>query len=137
MNYFVEVAQVVNGQVASVKVLSKRRQRWQMVVAASFTLSVFLAALALNTLVFIAFHRVVFGPVYLSLWGTIAFLAAFLAARRARDRSRRYVVGARIDDDAFAPINLDLVSGERGGVGLTVAPGMTGSLFGGRAPVLL
>ncbi|HEY2901106.1 MAG TPA: hypothetical protein VGL59_11055, partial [Polyangia bacterium] len=110
MNYFVEVAQVVNGQVASVKVLSKRCERRQMAIAASFTLSLFMAALALNTLAFIAFHRVVFGPAYLSLWGTIAFLAAVLAARRARNRARRYVVGANIDDDAFAPLSLDLVS---------------------------
>lgn len=136
MGYFVEVAQVVGGEVASVKVLSRGRERREMALAVLGCLALFAAAFAVTTGAMNLFHRVVYGPIYLALWSAIAALATIKVARRARARASRYVVGTSISDDAFAPISMDLVAGGSGGVGLTVAPGMTGLLFGsGRAPV--
>ncbi|HVR60251.1 MAG TPA: hypothetical protein VMU50_00055 [Polyangia bacterium] len=138
MGYFVEVAQVVNGQVASVKVLSDRRERREATLAVAACLAAFGAAFLLTSGAMSLFHRVVYGPVFLSLWMGIGALAAVQVGRRTRARARSYVVGADLAADAFAPVAMDLVSGARDGVGLTVTPGMTGRLFGsGREPVVL
>ncbi|MEA2697168.1 MAG: hypothetical protein QOI66_1439, partial [Myxococcales bacterium] len=137
MNYFVEIAQVVNGQVASVKTLSRRREWRAGATAAAFALAAFSAAFAAITALHVVFHRVVNAPFYIALWAAVATVATVLAWHRALSRARRYVVGAGIDDDAFASTTVDLVQGGSGGVGLMVVPGMSGLLFGGRSPVAL
>ncbi|HXI58912.1 MAG TPA: hypothetical protein VNO55_22750 [Polyangia bacterium] len=137
MNYFVEIAQVVNGQVASVKTLSRRREWRAGAIAAGFALAAFAAGFTAITALHVVFHRVVNAPFYIALWAAVATVSTALAWHRARSRAQRYVVGAGIDDDAFASTTVDLVQGGSGGVGLTVVPGMSGLLFGGRSPVAL
>src|SRR5258708_3222697 len=114
--------------------LSRRREWRAGATAVAFALAAFGAAFGALTALHVVFHRVVNAPFYIALWAVVATVATVLAARRALSRARRYVVGAGIDDDAFASLNVDLVQGGRGGVGLLVVPGMAGLLFRGLAP---
>jgi hypothetical protein len=93
------------------------------------------AAAAGVALALLAAHRVVYGPAYLAVWLLVGLGAASLAARRAVRRARRFCVGAAIDDDAFSAVALPLVRRTSSGYRLMLAPGFTGRIEGGRAPL--
>jgi hypothetical protein len=131
----VEVAYLINGGVASVRRLS-RRGEWRAGLFA-FLLVVSFAAVAAAgvALALLAAHRVVYGPAYLAVWLLVGIGAAALAGRRAARKARTFSVGTAIDDDAFAAVSLPLVRRTRAGYRLTLAPGFTGRIEGGRAPL--
>ena len=54
-------------------------------------------------------RTVVHAPTFLVAWLGVAAAVAFVSARRAAARARRYVVGAALDADAFATSEVDLV----------------------------
>jgi hypothetical protein len=133
VSYFVEVAQLINGELVSTKVMSRRDEVRQGLAAAAFVLGVFLLAMGLATWGQMGAHRIIYGPGYLTMWIGSALLVTTLAVRRAVGRARRFTIGAGIDDDAFAALTLDLIQCGHGGASLTVVPGMTGVLSGGRS----
>jgi hypothetical protein len=128
MKESVQVAHLVNGEVISVRVLSPRNERRVALLAATTVLGLTAAWGSAVAVALALAHRTVFGPEYLSLWGAVGLGAACLAAARARTRARRYVVGADIDDDAFAPHPVELVRRTRAGYELAVTAGMRGHL---------
>lgn len=77
----------------------------------------------------------VHAPLFFGSWFIVAGVAAIIAARRARERTRRYVVGVQLDDDAFAPGEIDLVRRTGDEYDLGLVPGMSGVIEGGRAPL--
>jgi hypothetical protein len=81
--------------------------------------------------------RGLFAPTFFGLWLVSTGVVAVLAGRWARGRAQRYRLGAALSSDAFAPVDVDLVRRTREGFELTVVPGMTGTLEGGRAPLPL
>jgi hypothetical protein len=131
----VEVAYLINGGVASVRRLS-RRGEWRAGLSA-FLLVAALAAVAAAAVAvgLLAAHRVVYGPAYLALWLIVGIGAAGVVGRRAVRRARTFSVGTAIDDDAFAAVALPLVRRARTGYRLTLAPGFTGRIESGRAPL--
>jgi hypothetical protein len=105
----IEVAQLVNGATVSIRTLSGRDARRAALAAAGMVLGVTLGAAALTALIFVGTHRVVHAPSFVALWSAVLLLLAVAAGRRAHRRAGRYVVGADIDDDAFAAVPRDLV----------------------------
>jgi hypothetical protein len=133
----IEIAYLINGEVVSVRRLS-RRSEWRGAVAA-FAL---VAAMCVATATIVASamltaHRVVFLPGYSALWVLVGVGSAGLAAVRAARRARAYNIGAAIDDDAFSALALPLVRRVGSGYRLAVVPGFTGRVDGGRAPLAL
>ncbi len=133
----IEVAYLMNGEVVSVRRLSKRGE-WRSALSA-FAL---VAAMSAGTAAIVAIalllaHRVLFLPAYFGLWAVVAAGAAILAALRAARRARSYNVGTAIDDDAFAPLPMRLVRREGSTYRLVVAPGFIGRLDGDRAAMPL
>jgi hypothetical protein len=135
VNHSIEVAQLVNGEVVSVRHLSRRRELGEIAVAVAVVAVAFLAATGLVAMVLLGAHRVVYGPVYGAFWLLAAVVMALVLGRRALERARRYTIGASIDDDAFAGAEVDLVRRVGNGYELALAPGMTGIIAGGRAPI--
>jgi hypothetical protein len=95
----------------------------------------FLATTGLVAIVLLGAHRVVYGPVYGIAWLLAAVAMSVVLGRRAAERAGRYTIGASIDDDAFAGAEVDLVRRVGAGYELTLAPGMTGTIASGRAPI--
>jgi hypothetical protein len=135
VNSSIEIAQLVNGEVISVRHLSRRRELREVAVALSVVAAGFIAATALVAAVLTGAHRVVYGPAYLAVWLGAALVMSVVLGRRALQRARRYTVGVSIDDDAFAGVEIDLVRRARGGYQLGIAPGMTGTVTAGRSAV--
>jgi hypothetical protein len=134
---FVEVAHLVNGEVVSVRRLSRRREWRAAFAAAAVVMALAAAAASVVALVLLAAHRVVYGPGYLALWLGMGLGAAAVAASRARARARRYGIGAALDDDAFSPIPIPLVRRSKGAYHLMLIPGMKGRVEGGTSPILV
>jgi hypothetical protein len=131
----VEVTHLVNGERLSARTLSRVAERRAAGAAAGLVLLLTTAAgVAVATGMGLA-GRVIHGPSYLAMWGALGLALSLVAAARARARARRYVVGIDIDDDAYAPLSRALVRRVRGGYRLALAPGMTGVVEGGRAPL--
>jgi hypothetical protein len=135
VNHSIEVAHLVNGEVISVRRLSRRRELREVAVALVVVGAAFVAATGLVAAVLLGAHRVVYGPVYGTVWMLVASAMGVLLGRRALDRARRYRVGVSIDDDAFAGAEVDLVRRVGGGYELAVVPGMTGTIAAGRSPI--
>jgi hypothetical protein len=135
--HFVEVAHLVNGEVISVKRLSPRVEWRSGIVAASVVMALSLAVGLVAAVALLGAGRVLYGPGYVALWLGVGLGVAAVAAQRARARARRYMIGAAIDDDAFAGEPMALVHRTGGAYHLAIAPGMTGRLEGGPSPVLL
>ena len=135
MNHSIEVAHLVNGEVISVRRLSRRREVKEVAVALVVVGAAFVAATGLVAAVLLGIHRVVYGPVYGAVWMLVAGVMGILLGRRALERARRYRVGVSIDDDAFAGAEVDLVRRVGDGYELAVVPGMTGTIAAGRAPI--
>jgi hypothetical protein len=132
----IEIAYLINGEVVSVRRLSKRSE-WRSALAAFGLVAVMSAAMAVIVgTVILASHRVLFVPAYLGLWAVVGFGAATLAATRAAARARSFNIGAAIDDDAFSTLALPLVRRTKAGYRLAIVPGFTGRIDDGhRAPL--
>jgi hypothetical protein len=127
----VDIAYLMGGEVLSSRRLSPRGE-WR--AAASTFASVAALSIAAGGVVALALmaaHRIVYGTAYLALWLLVGAGAASLAAFRARQRARRYTVGASINDDAFAGAPAALVRRTRGGYRVRIAQGFTGQIRGG------
>jgi hypothetical protein len=133
----IEIAYLINGEVVSVRRLS-RGSEWRGAVAAfGVVMAMCAATAAIVALGMLAAHRVVFLPWYSSLWVVVGLGSAGLAATRAARRARTYNIGAAIDDDAFSALALPLCRRTPSGYRLVVVPGFTGRIDGGRAPLAL
>lgn len=137
MNYMVEVAHVVNGESVSVRRLSKERERAGALMAVLLVSALSVAAAAAAFAVARMLGRSVFAPEFFGLWAVVGVVVAVIAHTRVSRRMGRYRVGSRLDVDAFAVCDVDLVrrSGDR--FELNIVPGMRGELHGGRAPLPL
>jgi hypothetical protein len=128
----VEVAYLMNGELVSVRRLSKRAEWRSALSAFSVVAAMSAATAAMVALALLVAHRVLFVPTYLGLWLAAGVGAAAVAGARAARRSRSYNVGAAIEDDAFAANSMRLVRREGTGYRLVLAPGFTGRLDGDR-----
>jgi len=131
----IEIAHLVNGEVISVRHLSRRRELRELAVALAVVAVGFVAATALVAATLLGTHRVVYGPAFLIAWLAVAVVMGVVLGRRALARARRYKVGASIDDDAFAGTEIDLVRRSKSGYELSIVPGMTGTIDAGRSPI--
>ena len=132
----IEIAYLINGEVVSVRRLSKRSE-WRNALSAFGLVALMSGAIAaIVGTVLLAGHRVLFLPAYLGLWAVVGVGAATLAARRAAARARSYNIGAAIEDDAFSTLALPLVRRTKAGYRLALIPGFTGRIDDGhRAPL--
>jgi len=134
----VEVAHLVNGEVLGVRLLSRRAEVRAALVAAAVVGSLTAGCATLVGVGLTLGGRVIHTPSFVSIWVAVGLAVSLLAAGRARARARRFVIGVDIDDDAFAPIPQTLVrraSNGSDGYELALAPGMSGIVEGGRAPL--
>jgi hypothetical protein len=133
----VEIAYLINGGVVSQRRLS-RRGEWRAGIAAfALVAGMSLASALLVGVALLGAHRVVYATPYFVVWSIAGVGAAVLAALRAGRRARCYGIGTGIDDDAFASSPLPLVHRTPRGYVMRLAPGMTGQLESGRAPIPL
>jgi hypothetical protein len=137
VNHSIEIAHLVNGEVISVRHLSRRRERREIAIALSVVAITFVAATGLVAAVLLGAHRVVYGPVFFAIWLGAALAMSVALGRRALERARRYTIGVSIDDDAFAGTEVDLVRRAGGAYQLGIVSGMTGTVAGGRAPIAI
>lgn len=128
----VEVAYLMNGELVSVRRLSKRAEWRSALSTFSVVAAMSVATAAIVAVALLVAHRVLFLPTYLGLWLAVGLTAAAVAGARAARRSRSYNVGAAIEDDAFAAMSMRLVRREGPGYRLVLAPGFTGRLDGDR-----
>jgi hypothetical protein len=133
----IEVAYLMNGEVVSVRRLSKRSEWRSALSAFGLVAAMSAATAAIVAVALLLAHRVLFLPAYFGLWAVVAAGAAVLAALRAARRARSYNIGTAIDDDAFAALPMRLVRREGQTYRLVVAPGFTGRLDGDRAAIPL
>jgi hypothetical protein len=133
----VEVTVFQRGELQGLRILSPRRERRAAVLAACSTAAVVVLAMAATAVLVSSFGLVVHGPTFLVSWLGVATGVAALSARRTRQRSRRYSLGAQIDADAFGAVDVDLVRRARRGddYDLGLVPGMAGSFEHGRSPL--
>lgn len=140
MKYAVEVAHMVSGVPASVRRLSAKRERLGALLSVGLVLGGFTAAMLAVACAARMLGRSVYAPGFLGLWLGAAALAAGVAYRRVSRRLGRYTLGTRLDADAFAPFEVDLVRRVRHAddrFELTIVPGMQGFIENGRAPLSL
>jgi len=137
MKYTVELARLVSGDVVSVRTLSLRRERQGALMGIGILAVAYLAAMSAVFLMARLLGRGVYAPEFFALWAAVAGVVSFAAYRRIARRLGSYQLGASLEADAFAPVDVDLVrrSGER--FDLTVVPGMHGFIDGGRSPMAL
>jgi hypothetical protein len=126
----IEIAYLINGEVSSVRRLSRRGEWHSAAFTFGLVFTMSAAAALVVALALLAAHRVVYGPAYVALWLVIGAGAASLAAARAIERARSYHIGAGIDDDAFAAQPLPLVYRGRAGYRIALVPGFTGRIEG-------
>lgn len=129
----VEIAYLMNGELVSVRRLSKRTEWRSALSAFSLVMAMSAGTASLVAAGLLIAHRVLFVPTYLGLWLVVTLGAALLAATRAARRARSFNIGAAIDDDAFAALPMRLVRREGATYRLVLAPGFTGRLDGDRA----
>jgi hypothetical protein len=135
MQHGVEVAHLINGDLVSVRRLSARGERLAALSAALSAGLLTLAAMTAGLIAIRAFGRGIYAPGFALLWGITGLVVSALAVEAVRRRLRRYVLGSRLEADAFAPVEFDLVRRSPGGFELTLVPGMTGQVANGRAPL--
>ena len=109
MKYAVEVAHMVSGVPVSVRRLSAKRERLGALLSVGLVLGGFAAAMLAVAWAAHLLGRSVYAPGFLGLWLGAAALAASVAYRRVSRRLGRYTLGTRLDADAFAPFEVDLV----------------------------
>jgi hypothetical protein len=135
MKYLVEVAHLVNGDPVSVRRLSARNERVGSWTAVAAIAAVFLAGMVVVALAAHALDRAFYAPEFVGLWLGAATVVSVMAFRRVSNRFRRYTLGSRLDADAFAPFDVDLVRRVGDRFDLTMVPGMRGHVESGRAPL--
>jgi hypothetical protein len=135
MKYVVEVAHLVGGDLVSARTLSARRERLGALSAVMVVCFVTTIAMVVGTVCARLLGRALYAPSFIALWGAMAVVASVLAAAAVRRRLRRYVLGVRLDADAFSAIDADLVRRRADRFELTVIPGMEGHVESGRAPI--
>ena len=135
MQHVVEVAHLVNGDLVSVRHLSARRERMGAWAAAVTVCLACLATMAATAIGARVMGRALYAPGFGGLWVATALAVSGLAVVGVRHRLRRYALGSRLDADAFAPVDVDLVRRVGDRFELTVIPGMSGRVEGGRAPL--
>jgi hypothetical protein len=131
----IEIAYLINGEVVSVRRLSRRGERHSAAAAFGLVAAMGAAAALMVAFALLAAHRVVYGPAFLGLWLLGAAGAATLAATRAARRARSYTIGVDIEDDAFAAQPLLLVRRARAGYRIALVAGFTGRIESDRAPL--
>jgi hypothetical protein len=133
----IEVAVFQRGELQTLRLLSPRRERRIALLAATSSAAVVLMAMAATAFLVSSMGLVVLAPTFLVSWLGVAVGVAFISARRARERARRYALGASIDADAFGAIEVDLVRrvGSRDDYDLGLVPGMSGAFDHGRSPL--
>ena len=106
-------------------------------LAALSSAAVVLVAMAVTAALVSAMGLVSHAPTFLLSWLGVAGGVAWLSARKARERARRYALGAHIEADSFGAVEVDLVRrvGRRDDYDLGLVPGMTGSFDHGRSPL--
>jgi hypothetical protein len=133
----VEIAHLVNGDLISLSRLSARRERMGALTAAVCAGAISLGVMAVCAIAIQAFGRAIYAPWFVALWGVTAVAVSMTAVTIVRRRLRRYVLGSRLDADAFAPVDMDLVRRCGPRFDVTIVPGMKGHVEGGRAPLPL
>jgi hypothetical protein len=135
VKHVVEVAHLVNGDLISMARLSARRERLGGVAAALSAGAIGLGAMVICAIAIRASGRAIYAPWFAALWCVTALAISTVAVTIVRRRLRRYVLGSRLDADAFAPVEVDLVRRNGKRFDLTIVPGMKGYVEGGRAPL--
>ena len=130
-----EVASFHQNELRTVTTLSPAQERQAALHAALGAAGLVLAAMILGTVLLNLRRTVIHAPTFLAAWLGIAAVVAVLAARRAAERARRYVVGAALDADAFGSLEVALVRRGPAGYELGLLPGMTGIIESGRSPL--
>jgi hypothetical protein len=133
----IEIAYLMNGEVVSVRRLSRRGERRSALSAFALVAAMSATTAAIVAVALLLAHRVLFLPAYFGLWMLVAAAASTLAAARSARRARSYNIGTAIDDDAFASMPMRLVRREGQTYRLVVAPGFTGRLDNDRAAIPL
>ena len=133
----VEVAVFHRGEMQSLRILSPRQERRLAAVAAASTAAVVLAAMIATAGLLSSAGRIAHAPIFFLCWLGVAVGVAMVAARRARQRSRRYTLGVSIEADSFGATEVDLVRrvGRRDDYDLGLVPGMSGAFELGRSPL--
>lgn len=137
MKYVVEVAHLVNGELLGTRRLSLRRERGGGVAAAAAVGLLSLAVMAGAAAGVRALGHSIYAPWFVAVWAAAALAAGALAVLVVRRRLRRYVLGSRLDADAYAPGDIDLVRRVGDRFELTIVPGMTGYVHVDRGRVPL
>jgi hypothetical protein len=108
-----------------------------MALAAASSAAVVLVAMAVTAALVSSMGLVVHAPTFLISWLGVAAGVALISSRRARERARRFALGAHIEADSFGAIEVDLVRrvGRRDDYDLGLVPGMTGAFDHGRSPL--
>lgn len=135
MKHVIEVAHLVTGDVVSVRRLSLRRERAGGLVAALGVVGVAVALMVGGALLVFATGQAVFVPPFLAVWTVATAAVSVFAVRAVRRRLGRYVIGSSLGADAFAFVDADLVRRKGDAFELTIAPGMSGHVESGRAPI--
>jgi hypothetical protein len=133
----VEITYLMSGGVVSQRRLSRRGEWRAGMVAFWVVVGMALASALLVGVALLGAHRVVYATPYSVVWLIVGVGAAVAAALRAAQRARNYETGTSIDDDAFSSAPLPLVRRTPAGYVMRLAPGMTGQLESGRAPIPL
>jgi hypothetical protein len=107
------------------------------VLAAVSSAAIVLVAMAVTAALVSALGLVSHAPTFLISWLGVAAGVAWLSSRKARERARRFALGAHIDADSYGPVDVDLVRrvGRRDDYDLGLVPGMTGAFEQGRSPL--
>jgi hypothetical protein len=133
----VEVAVFQRGELQAVRTLSPKQERRTAALAAISSSAVVLLAMAATAALVSAMGLVSHAPTFLISWLGVAAGVGWLSSRRARERARRFALGAHIEADSFGAVEVDLVRrvGRRDDYDVGLVPGMTGSFEQGRSPL--
>lgn len=133
----VEVALFQRGELQASRTLSPRREWRAAGFAALTTATVVLLAMVATAMLISTMALVVNATSFVLSWLGVAGGVAVIAARRARARARRFVLGVHMDADAFGSTEVDLVRrvGHRDEYDLGLVPGMVGIIDYRRAPM--
>lgn len=131
----VEVASFHQNDLRGVATLSPSQEKRATIMAALSAGGMVLLLMALGMALLSLRHMVVHAVLFFAAWMVMAGAVVFVAARRASQRARRYVVGASLEADAFGTLEVDLVRRGPSGYQLRLLPGMTGHIENGRLPL--
>ncbi len=135
MKHVVEVVHMVDGDLVSARRLSARQERLGSLSATIATGLLTLGAMTTAAVFVRALGRSIYAPPFIAVWGATALAISVLAVSVVRRRLGRYVLGSRLDSDAYAPADVDLVRRTGEQFELTIVPGMMGHVENGRVPL--